>query len=150
MLGANYAPFEATLRLSILLIPAHRPGREVPSRGGGGHRAPGCVSPTVSIVGCRSTRTSAARARIGRQFPQIRLIPLLPVAVDLPGIEGQAGCHPPAGRHLLQTFRNSIKPCVPVKLGALELEGRKARGPEDHVMRIVKVPVPGGKPRFAG
>src|ERR1035441_9725899 len=150
MLGANYAPFEATLRLSILLIPAHRPGREVPSRGSGGHRAPACVSPTVSIVGCRSTRTSAARARTGRQFPQIRLIPLLPVAVDLPGIEGQAGCHPPASRHLLQTFRKGVERRVSVNLGPLELERPKTRGPEDHVMRIVKVPVPGGKPRFAG
>ena len=52
------------------------------------NRPPACVNPALPFLGCRMTGLRLSGVRTGRLFPKIGLISLLPVPVDLPGVEG--------------------------------------------------------------
>src|ERR1035437_5720052 len=108
------------------------------------------VGPASARRPCRARSLSASQAPcgFGCQPAKVFLVILLPVAVDLPRVERQAGRHQPAGGQFLETFGQGIEPRMPIDLGALELEGRESRGPIDHMMRIVEVPVEGCNPPF--
>src|ERR1017187_4157680 len=101
------------------------------------------VGPASARRQCPARSLSARQDRcgFGCQPAKILLIILLPIPVDLPRVERQARRHQSAGGQLLQTLRQGIESSMPIYLGTLELERSEARGPTDHMVCVVEVPV---------